>query len=64
MLLPIAVARGVADGSVTLAFRNWRRQDVRPGQTFKTAAGVVRVDAVDLVDAAAITDDERYVVVS
>lgn len=58
MLLPPVVARGVADGSVTLAFRNWKRQDVRVGQTFKTSAGVVRVEAVDVVDAGAITDDE------
>ena len=40
MMLPIAVARGVADGSVTLAFRRWKRQDVRPSQTFRTATGV------------------------
>ena len=25
------VAHGVADGSVTLAFRRWRAQDVQPG---------------------------------
>jgi len=58
VLLPIAVARGVADGSVTLAFRSWKRQDVHPGHTFRTGAGVVRVDAVDVVDAGAITDQE------
>jgi hypothetical protein len=58
VLLPIAVARGVADGSVTLAFRNWRHQDVKPGQTFRTGAGVVRVESVEVVDAEAITDEE------
>jgi len=52
------VARGVADGSVDLAFRRWRRQDVQPGRTFKTVAGVVRVDEVSVVDADAITDEE------
>jgi hypothetical protein len=56
MLLPPKVAHGVADGSVTLAFRRWRKQDVKPGATFRTAAGVVRVDAVDVVDPSAITD--------
>jgi hypothetical protein len=56
MLLPIKVARGVADGSMSLAYRRWRRQDVQPGATFRTAAGVVRVDAVEVVDPAAITD--------
>ena len=56
MLLPPKVAHGVADGSVTLAFRRWRKQDVRPGSEFRTAAGVVRVDAVDVVED--ITDEE------
>jgi hypothetical protein len=56
VLLPPKVAHGVADGSVTLAFRRWRRQDVQPGAQFRTVAGVVRVDAVDRVDA--ITDAE------
>jgi hypothetical protein len=56
MLLPIKVARGVRDGSMSLAFRRWRKQDVQPGTTFRTAAGVVRVEAVDIVDPVAITD--------
>ena len=46
MLLPAAVARGVADGSVTLAFRRWAEPRVRVGSTFRTSAGVLRVDAV------------------
>jgi len=58
MLLPIKVAQGVADGSMSLAFRRWRRQDVQPGATFRTAAGVVRVDSVMVVDPAAITDTD------
>lgn len=56
MLLPPKVAHGVADGSVTLAFRRWRRQDVRPGSEFRTVAGVLRVGDVSVVDPAAITD--------
>ena len=58
MLLPLKAARGVADGSVTLAFRRWRRQDVEPGHRFTTAAGMVRVESVEVVDADAITDEE------
>lgn len=50
------VAQGVADGSVRLAYRRWRKQDVTPGQVFTTSAGLVRVDAVIVVDADAITD--------
>src|SRR6478735_5440853 len=58
MLLPPKVAHGVADGSVTLAFRRWRKQDVRVGSAFRTVSGVVRVDEVAVVDPAAITDEE------
>jgi hypothetical protein len=56
MLLPPKVAHGVADGSISLAFRRWRKQDVKPGATFRTPAGVVRVDAVTVVDPVSITD--------
>ncbi|MBZ5740567.1 hypothetical protein [Nocardioides mangrovi] len=56
MLLPPKVAHGVADGSVTLAFRRWREPDVKVGSEFRTVAGVVRVEAVEVVDERAITD--------
>lgn len=58
MLLPLRVAEGVRDGSVSLAFRRWRRQDVEAGHVFTTAAGLVRVVAVDVVDDAEITEEE------
>ncbi|MCW2766759.1 MAG: uncharacterized protein JWO11_2718 [Nocardioides sp.] len=58
MLLPPKIAHGVADGTVTLAFRRWKRQDVKPGSQFRTVAGVLRVDDVTVVDPALITDEE------
>ena len=58
MLLPLKVAQGVRDGSVTLAFRRWKKQDVEPGRRFTTAAGMVRVESVEVVDAGTITDEE------
>ena len=58
VLLPPKIAHGVADSSVTLAFRRWRKQDVTPGATFRTPAGVIRVDDVAVIDPAAITDAE------
>jgi hypothetical protein len=58
MLLPPKVAHGVADGTVTMAFRRWRKQDVVVGSEFRTVSGVVRVDEVAVVDPAAITDAE------
>jgi hypothetical protein len=58
VLLPPKVAHGVADGSVTLAFRRWRKQAVKVGSEFRTVAGVVRVDDVAVVHADAITDED------
>ena len=60
MLLPPKVAAGVADGSVTLAFRRWQRPDVRPGSRFRTPAGVVEVTSVDVVDAGSLTDADAH----
>lgn len=51
-------AQGVRDGTVTLAFRRWRRQDVRPGAVFTSSSGLVRVDDVRVVDPGAITDED------
>ena len=58
MLISPATARGIAEGSVTLAFRRWDRPRVRPGGTQRTAAGVVRFDTVEPVDAASLTEDD------
>jgi hypothetical protein len=58
VLLPPKVAHGVADGSVTLAYRRWKSPDVKVGAEFRTVAGVVRVEAVEVVDERAITDAE------
>lgn len=58
MLLPPKVVAGIVDGSITLAFRRWREQDVKPGATFKAAGSVIRVEAVEVVDPTAITDAE------
>jgi len=57
-MLPPRVAQGVRDGTITLAFRRWFKQDVRPGFQFRSAAGVIRVEAVDVVDLDEITDAE------
>ncbi|WP_209021865.1 hypothetical protein [Nocardioides sp. 503] len=58
MLLPVKVAHGVADGSMDLAFRRWRRQDVQPGHTFTTVPGMVRVEEVGVVDPDTISDED------
>ena len=49
---------GIADGSVTLAFRRWERSNVVAGRSRRTPAGIVDVLSVEEVDAAAIGDPE------
>lgn len=58
MLISPATAAGIADGSVTLAFRRWDRPRMRPGSTQRTVAGVVLVETVDEVDPEALTEDD------
>lgn len=58
MILPVAVARGVAEGDVDRVYRRWARSRIVAGSTLRTAAGVVEVVAVEEVDPAAITDDD------
>ena len=49
---------GLADGTVTVTFRRWRRPRARAGGRHITPAGVLAVDAVAEVDPAAITEDD------
>jgi hypothetical protein len=58
VLISPATAAGIADGSVTLAFRRWDRPRMRPGSTQRTGAGVVRIETVDEVDPATLTEDD------
>ena len=58
MLIPPATAHGIADGSVTLAFRRWNRPRMRPGSTQRTVAGVVEVTTVQPVDPDRLTQDD------
>jgi hypothetical protein len=47
---------GLADGSVRVAFRRWKRPTVRTGGTLQSPVGVLAIDRVVVVDPAAITD--------
>jgi hypothetical protein len=58
VLISPATAAGIADGSVTLAFRRWDRPRMRPGSTQRTGAGVIRVESVDEVDPEGLTEDD------
>lgn len=49
---------GLASGRTTVAFRRWRRPTVRAGGTLQTPAGVLGIDAVDVVGEADITEPD------
>ena len=45
----------IADGSVTVTFRRWKRPQVVAGRRYRTPAGIVEADRVATVDPGAIT---------
>jgi hypothetical protein len=49
---------GLADGSVTLAYRRWRRPSVKVGGTQLTPAGLLAIDAVEVVKPGDVGDDD------
>jgi hypothetical protein len=55
MLLPPKIAAGVADGSVTLAFRRWEEPRVKAGGRFLTSAGLIEIVSVDAVAESSVT---------
>ncbi len=47
---------GIADGSVTVTFRRWRKTVAAAGRTNRTPGGLVLVESVDLVEPGTISD--------
>jgi hypothetical protein len=47
--------QGIHDGSITLAFRRWRRCQVVAGHHYRTGIGMVEAETVDVVTPADIT---------
>jgi hypothetical protein len=58
MLVPLRLAPGIADGSVTMLLRRWSRRQAIAGRRYRTAAGMLEVEAVDLIDEQDISDDD------
>jgi hypothetical protein len=58
MLFEQRLWAGLADGTVTVTFRRWRRPRARAGARHRTPAGILAVDAVTEVDPAAIGEDD------
>ena len=55
MLFRQATLKGIADGSITRAFRRWKRATVKAGGTLKTRAGLLSIDSVEIIDESVIT---------
>lgn len=47
---------GIVDGSITMTFRRWKRRQVLAGRRYRTAAGIVEVESIDVVEVGDITD--------
>jgi hypothetical protein len=58
MLFEQRYREGISNGSVTLTFRRWRRRQVVAGHRYRTAAGRIEVESVDVVEASSISDTE------
>lgn len=56
MLLRSETLNGIERGTISLAFRRWKRPTVRSGGTLLTGAGQLEIGAVMIVSAADITD--------
>lgn len=49
---------GIHDGSITVAFRRWRRCQVVAGHHYRTGLGMVLAETVDVVEPADITPEQ------
>lgn len=58
MLFKRPILDGIAAGTVTLAFRRWRRPTVQAGGTLTTPVGVLAIETVDIVAADQVTEAE------
>jgi hypothetical protein len=47
---------GIADGSITLTFRRWKRLQAVAGNRYRTPAGIIEVESVEIVDPQRIRD--------
>ncbi len=51
---------GLTDGSVTVAFRRWKRPTVRAGGTLQTPGGLLSIDEVEPIDLDDLTVEDAH----
>ena len=49
---------GVEDGSITLAFRRWRRPTVKTGGTLQSPVGLLAIDRIEIIEETDITEPD------
>jgi hypothetical protein len=57
MLLRSSTLDGIRAGTITLAFRRWKRPTVRAGGRLRTAIGELAIEAVERVPDKSLTDE-------
>jgi hypothetical protein len=50
---------GILDGSITLTFRRWKRQQAFAGRRYRTPAGMLEIEAVDVVEDVSEAEAQR-----
>jgi hypothetical protein len=50
LLFPSRFLKGIADGSITLAFRRWKSARAKVGSRHTSPVGLIEIDAVDVVE--------------
>ena len=58
MLFERRLRDGIRKGTITVAFRRWRRPQVTPGHRYRTGIDLIEMSAVDIVDASSVTRDD------
>ena len=58
MLFKQAFWGGLRDGTITVTFRRWKRPQAKPGGRYRTPAGMLEVESVEVVTAERVTDAE------
>ena len=58
MLFEAAIWPRIEDGSVTVAYRSWKRPTVKTGGTLRSPVGMLAIESVDVVDRASLTDTD------
>jgi hypothetical protein len=58
VLLERRAREGILAGTVTVLYRRWRRPQVLAGRNYRTAAGLIAVDRVDVIDPALLTEED------